>query len=769
MSRAGVIRGLLAALAVTSALVVVGSVPASAAHPASLAVAPSSGLVDGQRVSVVLRGAAPTSIWAVAECGPEALSFFVSGARPSQDGCEQRSSWVMPVDAGRMGARSIAVAAVLTTAAGAVDCRTSQCFIAVQELSDIDHSGLKLADLSFSTAACQAPRSCRTAPDAWSPLAGRPSYVPGPLADTSGGSGIAVATATSPATVGDLTTLDATTEPDRTAPSPTTAPLADGLAPAVGGASGQAILALALSAPGTSWGPGRASAVVADVSVTDATTSSALPVQQVVLYRGAATFTYTVRLGMVAAGDRLTASIAAEPDARLGGLSELPGSRGTVQAPRIVVADAAVLWLDASSSIAIADRYAPVLYGRSTSALHDTPLLLDATTTLHGDGSRSIDYTAIFSHEDAGTAYVPCLELTSWGRLSDIETVVHLDVDASGTVTAGTYFWGGVPRAGYPDSDGALQEVSKPFSLAKASQWEGSHPVIRIATGNNDAVAGSRSAFRFLLPVVAGPEAGATRESVMAAHPFTYAVVAEEAARWYANLDDTPTSPQMGDASQYAVVDLSTTGPSDARLAVEVEVSGTWFAADQSWGYPLVGTGHLQTTVKLPFGWSADQVQGVRVAVAPASAAGAVVVDGLVLDHVADDGTITSSPPLVPTVVARTPTVAPVLSVAKYYAGSEHSGSGYLMVRVADALGLPLDGISTTITLPKGARADGCASCRSITGTSGSQDPRYAGLVDFFYLTHLLTGGLPDGSTTSVTTEDRAVDPVAMSFALGWG
>ena len=255
----------------------------------------------------------------------------------------------------------------------------------------------------------------------------------------------------------------------------------------------------------------------------------------------------------------------------------------------------------------------------------------------------------------------------------------------------------------------------------------------------------------------------------MAAHPFTYAVVAEEAARWYANLDDTPTSPQMGDASQYAVVDLSTTGPSDARLAVEVEVSGTWFAADQGWGYPLVGTGHLQTTVKLPFGWSADQVQGVRVAVAPASAAGAVVVDGLVLDHVADDGTITSSPPLVPTVVARTPTVAPVLSVAKYYAGSEHSGSGYLMVRVADALGLPLDGISTTITLPKGARTEGCASCRSITGTSGSQDPRYAGLVDFFYLTHLLTGGLPDGSTTSVTTEDRAVAPVVMSFALGWG
>ena len=769
MTRPGVVRGLLAALVLSSGFLV-PALPASASRAATMDVTPTTGLIDAQRVSVVLRGAKPTSIWAVAECGPDALTFYLSGSRPSQDGCEQRASWVMPVDAGKMGALSVSLAAVLTTAAGAVDCRTSQCFIALQELSSIDGSGLKLANLSFSPAACASPRSCRTAPDAWSPLAGKPTFVPGPLSDTSAGTGIAVAIPGSKATLVDLVPLDATDVSERTAPGPTAGPLAAGLS-AAGGGAGQGVLALSLAAPGTSWGPGNASAVVADVSVTDTTTATTLPTQQVVLYRGASTFTYTCGLGQISATDHFSASVSAEPDARVGGLSQLPGKRGpsgvTIQSARIVITDAALFWLDATSAIGLADRYAPIIFGRSTSALHDTPLLLDATTTSTEGGGKTIDYTVIFSHENAGTAYVPSLELTSWGRLTDIETVVHLVVGPDGSVTSGTYFWGGVPKWGYPDSDGALKEIDKPFSMTAASQWRGDHPVIRIATGNNDVVAGTTSSFRFQLPVVAGPTEGATRESVMATHPFTYAVMADEAGRWYSNLDDTPSSPQMGDASQYAVADLSTSGPSGARLALEVEVSGAWFAADQGWGFPLVGTGHLQTTVKLPFGWSADQVQGVRVAVSPASDAAGVTVNSLVLDHVADDGTMTEVGPLTPSVVGRTPAVPPVLSVAKYFAGSQHSHSSYLLVRVADGLGFPLDGITATMTLPKKTLVFSCSTCRTVSGVSGAPGPHYTGLSYLGFDTR--PSVLDSGSVTTVSTEDRAAPPVSMSLDRGFG
>ena len=148
MSPSGRVRALLGALALAAATML-PAVPASASHAASMVVTPSNKLVDGQRVSVVLRGAKPASVWAVAECGPGALSYFLDHSRPSQDGCEQRTSWVMPVDAGKIGALSVSLHAVLTTAAGAVDCRTSACFVALQELTSIDGSGLKLANLSF--------------------------------------------------------------------------------------------------------------------------------------------------------------------------------------------------------------------------------------------------------------------------------------------------------------------------------------------------------------------------------------------------------------------------------------------------------------------------------------------------------------------------------------------------------------------------------------------------------------------------------------------
>ena len=762
-------RSLLGALALTSALALPG-VPAGAARTATMSVTPSSGLIDAQRVSVVLRGAKPSSVWAIAECGPGALSFYVDHSHPSQDGCEQRTSWVMPVDAGRMGALSVSLHAVLTTAVGSVDCRTSQCFIALQELTSIDGSGLKLVNISFAPSACDVARSCRTAPDSWSPIAGRPSAVPGPIQDVTGGSGVAEAVPGSPAQLPSLTPLDASDSPGRTAPGPYVGSLTAGLT----GGSGtpQGVLALALAAPGTSWGPGNAAAVVADVTVTDTTTSTVLPTRQVVLYRGAATFTYTCGLGAIAADHTFSVTVAAEPDVRLGGLSQLPGKSGpsgkVVQQARIVVADAALLSLDDTSPLGLADKYAPVIYGRTTSALHDTPLLLDATTTPRDGGGVALDYTAIFSHEDAGTAYVPSLELTRWGRLTDIETLVHLEVASDGSVTSGTYFWGGVPRTGYADSAGALQEVSRPLSLSTARQWMGTHPVIRVATGNNDAVAGSTSPFRFSLPVVAGPAPGATRESVMDAHPFTYAVMAQEAARWYANLDDTPTSPQMGDVSQYAVVDLATSvtsGTPLTGLAVEVEVSGAWFAADQGWAFPLVGSGHLRTTVKLPFGWRSDQVEAVRVAVSPSTSAAGVSVDALTLLQVSGDAPLAAVGPLTPTVVGRTATVSPVLSASRYSVGSEHAHSGFLLVRIADALGYPLDGITTTMTLPKRAWSLTCEPCRTVSGVTGDPGPHYTGLS---YLDWGVVGtGLPPGTTTSVSIEDRAMLPVTMSLDNG--
>ncbi len=278
----------------------------------------------------------------------------------------------------------------------------------------------------------------------------------------------------------------------------------------------------------------------------------------------------------------------------------------------------------------LAMAYAPVMYGRSTSALHDVPLLTDATATPLGGGATQLSYTVIWSHEDAGTGFVPFLEWGTWGRMTDIENAISFTVTADGTPTGASYLWGGEPATGFPDSQGAIQEVDVPFT----GQWDGHHPILRDATGNNDFSDAGTTPFRFQLAPVAGPAAGQTREAVMDANPFTYQISGEEVARWYGDVSTDPRSPEPGDARQYATVDLSTSGTGVSSIAVELQLSGrpTWFASDFHSGYPAHGVGHVRTVVKLPPGWQNRSVTGVRVQVYPAAAAPSVTVNSLVVE-----------------------------------------------------------------------------------------------------------------------------------------
>ena len=79
-----------------------------------------------------------------------------------------------------------------------------------------------------------------------------------------------------------------------------------------------------------------------------------------------------------------------------------------------------------------------------------------------------------------------------------------------------------------------------------AGAWWGHHPVLRDATGNNDFSDHGTTRFRFQLAPVAAPAAGQARDAVMDANPFTYQVMAEEVARWYADISTNPRSPTPG-------------------------------------------------------------------------------------------------------------------------------------------------------------------------------------------------------------------------------
>ena len=364
-----------------------------------------------------------------------------------------------------------------------------------------------------------------------------------------------------------------------------------------------------------------------DVTLTDLATHQTAPKQQFVLFSGASPFVYAAFVGPIRSADAYSLTISVEPPAGQGGLSQV----ATGTKPQVDLLASQLELVAPSNPQYLAYAYAPVLYGRSTSALHDVPLLAYASMGPAAGGGNQLTYVIVWSHEDAGTGFLPFLEWGTWGRMTDIENAISFTVKPDGSVSDARYLWGGEPLVGFPDSQSALKEVDKPF----AGTWWGHHPVIRDATGNNDFSDEGTTPFRFQLAPVAAPAPGHARDAVMDANPFTYQVMSNEVARWYADTATSPTSPEPGKASQYALVDLNTTGKGVSSVAVDVQLAGYpgWFQSDFGWGYPLVSAGHVRTVVKLPLDWSAHPVTGVRVAVEPPSAAGGVTVRALHIER----------------------------------------------------------------------------------------------------------------------------------------
>ncbi len=189
-----------------------------------------------------------------------------------------------------------------------------------------------------------------------------------------------------------------------------------------------------------------------------------------------------------------------EPPAAQGGLSQV----ATGTKPEVDLLASQLELVAPSNAQYLAYAYAPVMYGRSTSALHDVPLLAYASVGPASGGGNLLTYVIVWSHEDAGTGFLPFLEWGTWGRMTDIENAISFTVKPDGSVSGAKYLWGGEPLTGFPDSQSALKEVDKPF----AGTWWGHHPVIRDATGNNDFSDEGTTPFRFQLAPVRGARPG---------------------------------------------------------------------------------------------------------------------------------------------------------------------------------------------------------------------------------------------------------------------
>jgi Neocarzinostatin family len=697
--------------------------PAGAAATTALSVQPSTGLVDNQTVSVVVTGGSAGSVYVVAECDPGAFTLLAKGESPS-DACDSRDDAVIAVDAGGAATVNLKPHAVLTTALGSSDCRSEQCFIAVESQFSTGGSTLLVQDISFASTACASPKACALPADGWDPsLNAGPSATataaPAPATTATSRASKRPATPGSPVSfpitagqAGSLTASGSVTGPYGSAfPAPVvpTTPV-----------SGEGLLRLALTAPHTSWSKAQPSSTVVDVTLTDLTTSTTVGTQQFVLYAGTAPFTYAGFTGPATTADAYQVTVSAEASQADGGQSWPAGS----SVPTAKVVDSQLEVVDPTNPQYLATAYAPVMYGRSTSALHDVPLVVDATATPTSGGATNLSYTFIWSHEDAGTGFVPFLESGTWGRMTDIENAMSFTVNADGSTSNASYLWGGEPATGFPDSQGALQEVDEPFN----GQWDGNHPVLRDATGNNDFSTAGTTPFRFQLAPVPGPAAGQTRESVMDANPFTYQISGEEVDRWYTDVSTSTQSLNIGDMRQYATIDLNASGTGVTSLPVELQLSGgpTWYASDFGTGYPANGTGHYRTMVKLPLGWQSQTITGVRLLAYPASSASSVVVHSLTVLALQSDWSLTTQSAPTPTVVAGATTIPTQIHLASTSGTTLNVKRGKTIKQlkgvVTDAIGEPLVGAAVTFTSSSPGVVFASCSCSTetvLTGTKG--------------------------------------------------
>jgi hypothetical protein len=221
--------------------------------------------------------------------------------------------------------------------------------------------------------------------------------------------------------------------------------------------------------------------------------------QHVFLTRGDEVAPYRVALGSLARGShRLRVEL--DPGASAAGI-------GAVEVKSI-----------ATEAVSAGGRghrllaHAPVLHSRpdTMGRFSDVPLLMWVESEPTARGTR-LRYSVVFSNEDGGT---PADRLmATWGRLTDIEYVYGVELDAAGHVLAEEY-------------QGRDHRI-RPF----AGTREARHPVLYVVTDNNMVGDHGTSRMRHAPAPVSFDLTGVSREAVMDAYPWTYRVSSEEARR----------------------------------------------------------------------------------------------------------------------------------------------------------------------------------------------------------------------------------------------
>lgn len=590
------------------------------------------GTLAGTRVlRITGQSFTPHAAVVVTQCSSRALAAALTAVTGALDDCDEH--FVAVTTSGVDGSFLIRARAapIIQTASGPVDCRRQgACLLGALNLDALQGHSLQVAVLPLAFTA-----SARPAP--------APRSKERPLSETYGSPPLTVAGSS-------RTVLEASPAGALGAGRVGQVPLVPSRAlPRRGDRRirGEGLLALTMSAPQTSWADPEDTAVVVQARVDHG------PWQQIVLFEGAQPFTYEGFTGPLRTG-RHVVTVRVRRDL----------SHVTRHTPLAVIVKQSLVVVRPSSAAGLALAHAPVLYDRRVSTTQDTPLITyaDAIRDPGHPGQRRLTYVVTWSHEDAGTGFVPWLEWGTWGRMTDIETVISLLVDRAGRVTGATYLTCVTCGRTFPENRTALDETEAPFH----GRWFVGHPVLRVATGNNDLSDVGSTAVRFQQALAAPPARGDTREGAMDRNPWTYGVMGQELARDRADYSTSADSTGPGDPRQYLIVALNSTAQRAAAIGVDVRLAGSSgvYSNDLQTTYPLYAGGAGRTVVKVPLGQVSRPITLLRLRVlgaSPASPPSLSVHHARVLQYVGGKIVVRRTPPVQVVTEAATPLAPPTV------------------------------------------------------------------------------------------------------------
>lgn len=307
-------------------------------------------------------------------------------------------------------------------------------------------------------------------------------------------------------------------------------------------------------------------------------------IQDVILFAGSQTFTYRLLLGRVGAGEH-----------RL--RIEFNPQRSALKDSIVKVDDAKITLIDRGNPEFYAIASTPILYARPNSIgkFSDVPLLMYYETKR--DGSTTVlRYTVIFSNEDGGTQTSALM--ARWGRTTDIEWVIETRLDGKGKVIKSEYQ--------------GVNHETKEFQ----GKREADHPLLIVASDNNNFADDSRSEMRFALRPIAVDLSKSSREEVMDQHPWIYRVMAEEMIREGKITDERTLGSRIADLRSYLYLDANSAQQNGAALSFAVKLKGDyrWYTSDLGIGYYKIDrSGYFRTTIRLPIGTTIDRIERIAV------------------------------------------------------------------------------------------------------------------------------------------------------------